>query len=233
VRLYIIPLCATVAALFIETALAQNDWPVYGHDPGAARYSTLAQINPNNVSKLTQAWIYNSKPAPDAKTNWRRVESKTTPLVINGVMYFTTPFQSLVAVEPETGKKLWSFDHQYNPRSPKGIAYWAGDKSSPPTLFFGTEDGLLIAVNAKSGKTVPGFANEGELDLKPGMRDNYPSARYGLNGAPAIYKNLVITGSYSNNSSPHGVELKYGRIHTCPSRRDNRFATGCSSQSDR
>jgi quinoprotein glucose dehydrogenase len=204
VRLYIIPLCATVAALFIKTALAQTDWPVYGHDPGAARYSTLAQINPGNVSKLTQAWIYNSKPAPDVKTNWRRVESKTTPLVINGVMYFTTPFQSLMAVEPETGKKLWSFDHKYHPRASRGIAYWAGDKNSPPTLFFGTEDGLLIAVNAKTGKKVPGFANEGELDLKQGMKDNYPSALYGLNGAPAIYKNLVITGSHVQDAGSLG-----------------------------
>jgi quinoprotein glucose dehydrogenase len=180
---------------------AQNDWPVYGHDPGANRYSPLTQINAGNVSQLVQAWTYNSKPAPDAKTG---PASKTTPLVINGVMYFTTPYNTLVAVEPETGKKLWSFDHKYKPRPSRGIAYWPGDKNSPPTLFFGTEDGLLIAVNAKTGKLVPGFAKEGELDLKPGMKDNHPDALYGLNGAPAVYKNLVFTGSHVQDAGSLG-----------------------------
>jgi glucose dehydrogenase len=183
-----------LAALLMQTAGAQNDWPSYGHDPGANRYSTLSQITPANVSKLTQAWTFSARPSPDAKKN--NYVSKTTPLLINGVMYFTTPFQSLVAVEPETGKTLWSFDHKYNPRASRGISYWAGDKTHPPTIFFGTEDGLLIAINAKTGKKVPGFANEGELDLKPGMKDDYPKTLYGLNGAAAVYKNLVITGSH-------------------------------------
>ena len=88
--------------------------------------------------------------------------------MVNNVVYFVTPFQSLVAVEPETGKTLWTFDHQHAARTSRGIAYWPGNKNAPPTMFFGTEDGFLIAVNARTGKLVPGFANEGELDLKPG-----------------------------------------------------------------
>jgi quinoprotein glucose dehydrogenase len=180
-------------ALFLTAVLAQNDWPVYGRDPGAQRYSPLTQIKPSNVSKLIVAWTYDTKPAPGAKS---KQASKTTPLVVNNVMYFTTPFQSLVAIEPETGKKLWSFDHKYNPRPSRGIAYWPGNRNSPPTIFFGTEDGLLIAVNARTGKLVPGFGKEGELDLKPGMKDHMPQAPYGLNGAPVVYKNLVITGSH-------------------------------------
>src|SRR4029077_15975206 len=84
--------------------LAQTDWPSYGLDPGATRYSTLKQIDTGNVSKLVQAWVYDSKPTPDSKS---KQPSRTTPLVIGGVMYFATQYQSLVAVEPETGKKLW------------------------------------------------------------------------------------------------------------------------------
>ena len=185
---YVVLILAAAAAL-----LAQTDWPSYGLDPGATRYSTLQQIDTGNVSKLVQAWVYDSKPTPDSKS---KQPSRTTPLVIGGVMYFATQYQSLVAVEPETGKKLWSFDHKYNPRPSRGIAYWAGNANSPPTIFFGTEDGLLVAVNARTGQKVPGFAREGELDLKPGMKDDFPSAMYGLNGAPAIYKNLVFTGSH-------------------------------------
>ena len=77
--------------------------------------------------------------------------------------------------------------------------------NAPPTIFFGTEDGFLIAVNARTGKLVPGFAKEGELDLKPGMKapevDNAP---YGLNGAPAVYKNLVFTGSHLQDYGSYG-----------------------------
>ncbi len=150
----------------IQPAWGQTDWPMYAHDAGATRYSPLAQINTGNVSRLTQAWTYDTKPKPDAAPR----DARTTPLVINGVMYFVTGFQSVVAVEPETGKQLWSFEHKRNARPAKGIAYWPGNKNSPPTLFFGTDDGFLIALNAKTGKPVPGFANEGELELREGMK---------------------------------------------------------------
>jgi quinoprotein glucose dehydrogenase len=110
-----------------------------------------------------------------------------------------------VAVEPETGKKLWSFDHQHAPRTSRGIAYWPGARNAPPTIFFGTEDGFLIAVNARTGKLVPGFAKEGELDLKPGMKgEGLENAPYGLNGAPAVYKNVVITGSHLQDYGSYG-----------------------------
>jgi len=200
-RAHLLSGVSAFAALCVPIALAQNDWPVYGRDPGAQRYSPLVQINAGNVSKLVQAWVFDTKPAPNAKS---KQASKTTPLVVNDVMYFTSQFQSLVAVEPETGKKLWSFDHKYSPRPSRGIAYWAGDRNSPPTIFFGTEDGLLIAINAKTGKMVPGFGREGELDLKPGMKDQRPFAPYGLNGAPVVYKNLVITGSHVQDAGSFG-----------------------------
>jgi glucose dehydrogenase len=173
---------------------------MYAHDPGATRFSTLAQINTGNVARLSQAWAYDTKPKPDAMPR----DARTTPLVINGVMYFVTGFQGVVAVEPETGKQLWSFEHKRSTRPAKGIAYWPGNKTSPPTLFVGTDDGFLIALNAKTGKPVPGFANEGELELRKGMKDNYPNAMYGLNGTAVVYKNLVITGSHVQDNGTLG-----------------------------
>lgn len=194
---------AYAAFLVVPLAWGQTDWPVYAHDAGSTRYSPLTQINTGNVSKLVQAWTYDTKPSAEVPPANGR-DSRTTPLVINGVMYFVTRFQSVVAVDPETGKKLWSFEHKRNARPAKGIAYWPGNKSSPPTLFFGTDDGFLIALNAKTGKPVPGFAQEGELDLRKGMKDNHPSAMYGLNGTAAVYKNLVITGSHVQDNGTLG-----------------------------
>src|SRR5204862_6171382 len=137
-----------------------------------------------------QAWKYESRPGSVTKGQ----QAKTTPLMVNSVVYFVTPYQTLVAVEPETGKTISTFDHKHAVRASRGIAYWPGNRNAPPTIFFGAEDGFLIGVNARTGKLVPGFAKEGELDLKPGMKaPELESAHYGLNGAPAISKNLVFT----------------------------------------
>src|SRR5581483_4485312 len=187
-------ICWSVVLVAASIVFAQNDWPAYGRDPGARRYSPLNQINPGNVSQLVQAWTYQTKPASD--TGAKRA-SGTTALMVKGVLYFAPPYQSLVAVEPESGKPIWTFNHQHAIRTSRGLAYWPGDRNSPPSIYFGTEDGFLIAVNARTGKLVPGFAKEGELDLKPGMKDESVSnAPNGLNGAPAVYKNLIFTGSH-------------------------------------
>ncbi|HEY2017482.1 MAG TPA: pyrroloquinoline quinone-dependent dehydrogenase [Bryobacteraceae bacterium] len=196
-----IRLSIVLAIGLTHIAAAQNDWPAYGRDPGAQRYSPLKQINPGNVSTLVKAWTYQTRPASD--TSAKRT-SNTTALMVNNVLYFATPWQSLVAVEPETGKRIWTFDHQHAARTSRGIAYWPGDRNSPPTIYFGTEDGFLIAVNARTGKLAQGFAKEGELDLKPGMKDELPNAPYGLNGAPAVYKNLVFTGSHLQDYGSYG-----------------------------
>jgi glucose dehydrogenase len=176
-------------------AQAQTDWPVYSLDSGARRFARIDQIRPENVARLAQAWSYDgTSTAPGNRA------SRTTPLIIGGVMYFATSAQTLVALEPETGREIWRFAHNYNPRPSRGLAYWAGNENAPPTIFFGTEDGLLIAVNARTGQKVPGFAKEGELDLKPGMKTDFPNALYGLNGAPIVYRNLVITGSHTQDN---------------------------------
>src|SRR5262245_264903 len=110
IRTVLIRSTVVLAAIAAQLSIAQNDWPVYGRDPGAQRYSPLKQINASNVSQLIQAWTFETKP-PSASKGAQ--QSKTTPLMANNVVYFATPYQSLVAVEPETGKRIWTFDHQH------------------------------------------------------------------------------------------------------------------------
>jgi glucose dehydrogenase len=69
------------------------------------RFSPLKQITPANVRRLQRAWVYHMKSAPDA----RLAGSSSTPLVINGVMYATTPYGRVVALDPITGKEIWSY----------------------------------------------------------------------------------------------------------------------------
>src|SRR5579864_5170095 len=157
---------ASALALIIAGACyPQSDWPVFGHDAGAQKYSPLTQITPQNVSRLKLAWKYStaSAPATDASgeplsaggrsRSTRARVSEISPLVIGNVMYITSPYNFAAALEPETGKELWKWEYKdYGPASLRGLTYWAGDRQSPPTVFFGTEGGFMIALNAKTGK---------------------------------------------------------------------------------
>ena len=186
----------------IAIASAQNDWRSYGGtDPNGSvenrRYSTLKQIDTHNVTKLIQGWTYDSRPA-DAKGAARA--SQVTPLVVNGVLYLVTPYESLVALEPGTGKQIWIYHHMHSGgRPPRGVAYWPGSGGAPPEILFGTADGFLIALNAKTGKPIPGFGANGEIDMKTGMMNGL-TEHYGLSAAPVIYKDLVMTGSHTIDS---------------------------------
>jgi len=112
-----IPVCA-ILHLLAATALgdssigAPDDWPCYGHDPGGMRYSPLVQINRENVSQLKVAWLFHTGDISDGRSNRKRSGFETTPILIDGVLYLTTPFNRVVALDPETGKQLWAYDPQ-------------------------------------------------------------------------------------------------------------------------
>ena len=177
-----------VAAL----AAAQTDWPTFGHDVGENRYSPLRQITPDNVNRLTRAWTYHMN---TRGTGTSGASSETTPLVVGGIMYLTTPFKRIAALEPETGKEIWSFNVPDGNPARRGLEYWAGDGQTPAQVFFGTDTGKLYALNAKTGKLSPGFANEGVLDMKPGALNGVARASFGLASPPIVYRNLLITGA--------------------------------------
>ena len=98
------------------------------------------------------------------------------PIMVGGVLYTPTLQHTIVALEPETGKEIWKYDLGRAGAPLRGVTYWAGDKDSPPQILAGTSDGRLIALNAKTGKLVPGFGNEGVVDLRPGVADKFPNA---------------------------------------------------------
>jgi quinoprotein glucose dehydrogenase len=185
---------------------AQSDWPSYGGDPGNSRYSRLNQIDTSNVTKLAQAWVYDTRPQTATAPTGRTSQGQTTPLVVDGVLYGVTLHQSLIALNAETGHEIWVYRHNHTGRPPRGIAYWPGDKDTAARIVFGTFDGFLVEVDAKSGKPASGFGNQGEIDLKAGMKDEkkYPNSHYGLSAAPMIYKNVIVTGSHTQDAPSLG-----------------------------
>jgi quinoprotein glucose dehydrogenase len=185
----------------------QTDWPTFGNDPGGQRYSPLTQINANNVTKLVRAWTYHMKPASFTASDTsargprrRNPESQAVPLVVNGVMYLTTAYRRVVALEPETGKCLWEYELKRGEAATRGLEYWVGDANTAPRVFFGTSNGELIALEARTGQPSAGFGNNGSLDMKVGVMNGYDQVPYGLSSPPIMYKNLVITGAHTQES---------------------------------
>src|ERR1700722_15298084 len=163
---------------------AQTDWPGYGRDKGAQRYSPLTQIDTENVSKLIPAWTFSMQ-----REGVPFRPSQSIPLVVNGVMYLSWPFNHVAAMEPETGKLIWEFVARsgFTGRngSVRSIDYWPGDAQAPPEILFATEEGELIALNAKTGKPVPGFGREGIVHLKtPEVMNGFPNLHLGVSSAP-------------------------------------------------
>src|SRR5690348_1004119 len=101
-----------------STALAQRsavvNWPAWGGDAGAQKYSTLADVNRGNVSQLQVAWIWEAKeqpvPASAGQMPARPGQFQASPLAINDTLFFPTPFNRVIALDGATGRELWSYD---------------------------------------------------------------------------------------------------------------------------
>jgi len=173
-----------VAGTTFAQSQADRDWPMFNRDLAGTRYSPLKQIDPGNVSKLTKAWQYRFN--REGKTinglSASELYQEITPIVVNGIMYSPSG-DRVVALEPETGKELWSYEVAGGLASFRGVAYWAGDRNNPPRIVF-TTGRKMMALNARTGKVDPGFGKEGSVDLE------VPYA-----GVPTIYKNLLFIGT--------------------------------------
>ena len=108
-------------------------------------------------------------------------------------MYFSTPYNRVVALNATSGEKLWEYTLPGSPAS-RGISYWPGKGQDSPEIFIGTSNGKLVALNAKDGKPIEQFGENGILNVRVGVAEKFPNAHYGISSPPAIYKDLVITG---------------------------------------
>lgn len=197
-----------LAAFLICITLSAQEWPFYAGDAGGEKYSPMKDINRDNVAKLRPAWIFHTTDVSDG-TRWpTRSAFESTPLVIDGVMYVTTPFSRVIALDPETGKELWAFDPRLDLTEStnlfinRGAAYWQEGKKH--RVFLGTIDGRLFSLYAENGKLDDAFGTGGWVDLRKGVADHFPKSKMGMTSGPVIYKNLVICGSLVPDGEPLG-----------------------------
>ena len=185
----------------VHAAPELGDWPTYGHDYGDSRHSPLSQITPANVAGLEPIWTYHMRPPGTAG---RFAASEATPLVVKGVMYVSTPYGRVVALDAATGKERWAYQVPGGDQpATRGVSYWPGSK---PEIVFGTRKGLLVALHAEDGVPVIGFGTNGAVDLRSAeVMQGFPDAFLGITSAPAIYENLIITGSRTQERPVQGA----------------------------
>lgn len=197
------------------TALAQTvEWPTYGNDPGGSRYSSARQINRSNVAKLKQAWVYNTGALQTAGRQIERIAFQATPLFVNNALYLNTPFNRIIALDPETGTARWTYDPQvktdsnYSEVTSRGVAYWSDSRGRglcSKRVIEGTIDARLIAVDADTGKPCAGFGNDGQVNLTDDMRIRN-AGDYQVTSPPAVIADIIVVGSSIGDNRAIDVE---------------------------
>jgi len=196
---------------------------MFGHDSASTRFSPLTEINTDTVGSLSRAWTYHMKRDSPAATTagaighgGGRRSSQATPIVIDGTMYIPTPYGTVVALNPETGDEIWTFKMDRGNPAGRAVAYWPGDAKTPASIIFGTRDGRLLSLNAQTGKLTDSFGDKGVVDLKEGVNNGYPNARYDMTSPPQIYKDLIITGAQVQETPERGPsgDTRAWDVHT-------------------
>ena len=192
----------------ISTAsYAGKNWIDYAGDNTKSRYSTLSQINKENVGLLKVSWTYRSGDlSQDLKTT-----IECNPIIINGILYASTPTLKLVALNASTGKEAWRFD----PLPPEvlqelkvkekldivpGTGYWVNrgmkywEKGNDKRIYFSA--GIyLFALNAVNGKLIQSFGDNGKIDLRQGLNRDIKGMHFNSTTPGVIFKNNLIIGS--------------------------------------
>src|SRR3989449_10925556 len=150
-----------------------DDWPSYAHDPGGMRYSPLTQINRENVAKLKIAWIFHTGDISDGSGGRKRSGFENTPLVVDGTLYLTTPFNRVIALDPETGKQRWAYDPKIDLDCDygdglvnRGVVTWldpmrASGQPCRRRIYEATQDARLVSLDAATGKPCLDFGDYG------------------------------------------------------------------------
>ena len=203
-----------------QNRIQKGEWRSYASDNASSKYIALDQINISNVKDLSVAWTWTVADV-DVSRNDPQLSRATyfqcTPLMINGVLYVTTPLSQLAAIDSLTGKTIWV----YNPESYKsgrppnlgyvnrGAAYWTDGRKS--RLIYGTGDAHLIAVDAATGNPVAEFGENGRIDLTRGLGRTVDRRIYGVSSAPVICRDVVVVGA-SISDGPANKEMVAGHV---------------------
>ena len=215
-------LCIVLSAFLLSIpiplhAQATSDpwrsWGVFGGGPDNIHYSSLDQINRENVHSLQVAWTF------DSGDQHPKSEMECNPIVVDGVLYATTPNGDVVALDAATGTLHWRFDANEGLRNigkvrNRGVTYWSD--GTDRRIFVGVRQ-YLFSLDAQTGKPITAFGKAGRIDLREGL-GREPLNWVTMTSPAVVYKDLVIVGGCD--------ELK-----RCPPRREIFAPTMCTADS--
>ncbi|MGE3277731.1 MAG: pyrroloquinoline quinone-dependent dehydrogenase [Vicinamibacterales bacterium] len=202
--------CATMALALATTGLLAGcarqpeatGWPVYGADQGASKFSALADIDRSNVSRLAVAWQWSPGETPLEQYGTTPGAFQATPLMLDGVLYVSTPYNQVAALDADTGAERWRYDPKaYEDGQPasgqgfihRGVAAFREDDGT--LRIFMNSRHRLIKLDAATGAPVEGFGEHGVVDLSRGLVWEVNRKHYASTSPPVVYKDLVIVGN--------------------------------------
>ena len=221
-RISVWTVCSVTAVLFSTLLMGANDhsytnWSDYLGGPGSAQYSPLKQIDKTNVTQLQVAWAY---PTGDKNSYW------FNPVIVDGVMYVQAKNNSIVALDAATGREIWVHPNDTRSITARGINYWESKDRSDRRLLY-CVDNYLVAIDARTGQSIPSFGENGRSDLRAGYDRDPKTLTHVQNGTPGrVFENLIILGSASSGeyeSAPgliRAFDVRTGKLawvfHTIP-----------------
>src|SRR5690348_6632546 len=194
------------------------DWPVYGGNSDHTHYSTIDQISPKNVSKLQVAWTY------ETHDEFKGSEMQANPIVIDGVLYATTPKLRVFALDAATGREFWSFDPSGGAGAPSRFRHRGVVVTGDRVIF--TYRSKLWALDKKTGQPIKSFGTDGSVDLREGFDRPATSLSVSASTPGVVFENLLIIGSTVSETLPgspgdiRAYDVKTGALkwsfHTIP-----------------
>lgn len=170
---------------------AAQDWPAYNGGSTQDHFSSLSQINRQNVKRLKIAWKFDTGEAGGMQTN---------PLIVGRTLYAYTATQKVIALDASTGRLLWKFDSGIVSGQPvRGMAYWTDGRES--RILAGIMN-FLYALDPATGKPIPTFGENGRIDLRKELRGDYKAQSIVLTSPGTIYKDLIIVGGRNPETPP-------------------------------
>src|SRR6267143_3437175 len=177
--LFLFAACTVFDSMRCFAQSLTDEWQFYGGNQAGTRYSPLKEINRSNVGQLRRAWVYHTgELGLGLQTASFQASFSCTPLVVNGVMYLSTPSSRVIALDAETGNEIWKFDPQAGKKlrefnSHRGVSYWEGASikgaGRDRRILFGTVDGRLFSLDADTGQPSTDFGKGGQVDLRAGV----------------------------------------------------------------
>ena len=218
---FVLTLLLGIGVLAKTKTGTDGDWPGYGRDSGGSRYSPLTEINRSNVSSLKIAWTYRTGAMDVKGRSASNAAFEATPIVVDGTLYLSTPFNRVIALDPATGTERWIFDPKvdmtrgYSEVSCRGVSTWQDRRTGKRRIYVGTIDARLIALEAETGALCKDFGEQGQIDLSRDVR-LVDRGDYQVTSPPAVIGDLIVVGSSVGDN--RGVELERGVVRAFDAR---------------